>query len=84
MIQQNFLIFRFSLLLQQVNGSKCDFLFEILDSKAKRDCSNNGGLTIDTVKGDLEFQNVSFKYPTRPNIQIFTDLCLSFPSGKVH
>ncbi|KAL8103556.1 ABC transporter B family member 9-like [Apium graveolens] len=57
-------------------------IFDILDSKLERDSSNNGGSTIDTVKGDLEFQNVSFKYPTRPNIQIFTDLCLSFPSGK--
>ncbi|KAK1378506.1 ABC transporter B family member 9 [Heracleum sosnowskyi] len=57
-------------------------IFEILDSKPKRDSSNDGGSTIDTVKGDLEFQNVSFKYPTRPNIPIFADLCLSFPSGK--
>lgn len=39
-------------------------IFEILDCKPKRDSSNNGGSTIDSVKGDLEFQNVSFKYPT--------------------
>lgn len=69
--------------LKKVKNSAAS-IFEILDCKPKRDSSNNGGSTIDSVKGDLEFQNVSFKYPTRPNIQIFTDLCMSFPSGKVY
>lgn len=58
-------------------------IFEILDSKPKIDSSNDEGLTIDTLKGDVELRNVSFKYPTRPNIPIFVDLCLSIPSGKV-
>ncbi|KAL8103554.1 hypothetical protein AgCh_027943 [Apium graveolens] len=57
-------------------------IFEILDSKPKIDSSNDEGSTIDTLKGDVELQNVSFKYPTRPNIPIFVDLCLSIPSGK--
>lgn len=58
-------------------------IFEILDSKPKIDSSNDEGLKIDTLKGDVELRNVSFKYPTRPNIPIFVDLCLSIPSGKV-
>lgn len=57
-------------------------IFEILDSKPTIDSSSNEGVTLETVKGDIELQHVSFRYPTRPNIQIFKDLCLSIPAGK--
>ncbi|XP_031490563.1 ABC transporter B family member 11-like [Nymphaea colorata] len=57
-------------------------IFSILDRKSKIDPSDNSGLTLPTVKGNIDFQHVSFKYPTRPNVQIFRDLCLSIPSGK--
>lgn len=36
------------------------------------------------MRGDIELQHVSFKYPTRPDVQIFRDLCLRIPSRKVH
>lgn len=58
-------------------------IFEILDSKPKRDASKDEGTTLATVKGDIEFQHVSFKYPMRPNVPIFKDFCLTIPSGKV-
>ncbi|GAB4826505.1 ATP-binding cassette sub- B member 9 [Ancistrocladus abbreviatus] len=58
-------------------------IFKILHSTPKIDSSGNKGITLDTVKGDIEFKHVNFKYPTRPNIQIFKDLCLKIPSGKV-
>lgn len=35
------------------------------------------------LKGQLEFQNVSFAYPTRKDAPIFQDLSLSVPSGSV-
>jgi len=38
---------------------------------------------ITNLRGDIDFQNVCFKYPSRPNVQIFKDLSLSIPSGKV-
>ena len=58
-------------------------IFEILDSKPKIDSSSDEGQVLATVKGDIELQHVSFRYPTRPDIQIFKDLCLLIPSGKV-
>lgn len=58
-------------------------IFEILDSKPSIDSSSNEGMTLETVKGDIELQEISFRYPTRPNIQIFKDLCLCIPAGKV-
>ncbi|XP_058077057.1 ABC transporter B family member 11-like [Magnolia sinica] len=57
-------------------------IFALLDRKSKIDPSNDSGATIEYVKGDIEFQHVSFRYPTRPNVQIFQDLCLAIQSGK--
>ncbi|ESQ55972.1 hypothetical protein EUTSA_v10024241mg [Eutrema salsugineum] len=57
-------------------------IFDILDSKPKIDSSSDQGTTLANVKGDIEFKHVSFRYPTRPDIQIFHDLCLVIPSGK--
>lgn len=59
-------------------------IFELLDSNPKIDSGNNEGMTLSIVKGDIELQNVSFRYATRPDVQIFRNLCLSIPSGKVH
>ena len=58
-------------------------IFALLDRKSEIDSSRNEGLTLDEVKGNIDFQHVSFKYPTRPDIQIFSDFTLHIPSGKV-
>ncbi|KAL3834874.1 hypothetical protein ACJIZ3_009610 [Penstemon smallii] len=58
-------------------------IFKILDSKPKIDSSSDQGTTLSSiVRGDIEFRHVSFKYPARPDIPIFKDLCLNIPSGK--
>ncbi|KAL5852914.1 hypothetical protein ACOSQ3_008032 [Xanthoceras sorbifolium] len=57
-------------------------VFQILDQKSKIDSGDESGTTIENVKGEIEFHHVSFKYPTRPDIQIFKDLCLAIRSGK--
>ncbi|XP_031285774.1 ABC transporter B family member 4-like isoform X1 [Pistacia vera] len=57
-------------------------VFAILDRRSKIDPSDESGTIIESVKGDIEFQHVSFGYPTRPYILIFTDLCLAIRSGK--
>lgn len=59
-------------------------VFSILDRESKIDPSDDSGITLDALKGSIEFSHVSFKYPTRPNVQIFQDLCLSVKSGKVN
>lgn len=58
-------------------------VFAILDRKSKIDSSDESRTITETVKGDIEFVHVSFKYPTRPDVQIFRDLCLAIHSGKV-
>ncbi|KAL4643326.1 hypothetical protein ACB092_02G084800 [Castanea dentata] len=57
-------------------------IFAILDRKSKIDSSDASGMKIENVKGEIELQHVSFRYPTRPNVQIFRDLCLAIHSGK--
>lgn len=58
-------------------------IFAILDRKSKIDPSDESGITLDTVKGEIELQNINFKYPTRPDVEIFRDLSLKIGSGKV-
>ncbi|KZV40214.1 hypothetical protein F511_27600 [Dorcoceras hygrometricum] len=57
-------------------------IFAILDRKSKIDPSDESGIKLESVKGEIELRNVSFKYPTRPNVQIFRDLSLRIHSGK--
>ncbi|TVU07260.1 hypothetical protein EJB05_47308, partial [Eragrostis curvula] len=57
-------------------------VFAIIDRKSKIDYSTKEGGTIPRFRGDIVFQNVCFKYPSRPTVQIIKDLSLSIPSGK--
>ncbi|XP_010938828.1 ABC transporter B family member 11 [Elaeis guineensis] len=57
-------------------------VFGILDRKSKIDPSDDSGMSLETVKGNIEFRHVSFRYPTRPDVQIFQDLCLAIHAGK--
>ncbi|KAL9235184.1 hypothetical protein vseg_009971 [Gypsophila vaccaria] len=57
-------------------------VFSILDRKSKIDPSDESGITLEHVKGEIEFQHVRFAYPTRPDVQIFRDLCLTIRCGK--
>ena len=58
-------------------------VFAILDRKSKIDSSNDSGTVLEEVKGEIEFRHVSFRYPTRPDVQILRDLCLAIHAGKV-
>ncbi|KAI3449330.1 hypothetical protein Pfo_005995 [Paulownia fortunei] len=57
-------------------------IFAILDSKSNIDPSDDSGMKLESVKGEIELRHVSFKYPTRPDIQILQDLSLTIRSGK--
>ncbi|KAG4983263.1 hypothetical protein JHK87_028012 [Glycine soja] len=57
-------------------------IFGIIDKKSKIDSSDASGSTLDSIKGEIELRHVSFKYPSRPDMQIFRDLRLTIHSGK--
>ena len=58
-------------------------IFELIDRKSKIDSSDESGATLDNVIGEIELRHVSFKYPARPDIQIFRDLSLAIHSAQV-
>ncbi|EOA26469.1 hypothetical protein CARUB_v10022518mg [Capsella rubella] len=68
------------------DSSKADVaaasIFAIMDRESKIDPSVESGRVLDNVRGDIELRHVSFKYPARPDVQIFQDLCLSIRAGK--
>lgn len=63
--------------------SAASSIFAIVDRKSRIDASEDAGVTVETLGGNIEFQHVSFRYPTRPDVEIFQDLCLTIQSGKV-
>ena len=69
------------------NSSKADSaaasIFAILDRKSEIDPADESGETLENVRGEIELRHVNFKYPSRPDIQIFQDLSLTIRSGKV-
>lgn len=63
--------------------SAASSIFDLLDQKSKILSADDSGTTVENMMGDIEFHNVSFKYPSRPNVPVFTNLCLVIPFGKV-
>ena len=46
-------------------------IFKIIDRTPKIDAMSPDGAIINYgIKGDLEFENVSFSYPSRPDVQV--------------
>lgn len=45
--------------------------------------SSRTGQKLDKLEGCIQFKNVSFSYPSRPDVAIFKNLCLDIPSGKI-
>ncbi|EPS73821.1 hypothetical protein M569_00935, partial [Genlisea aurea] len=57
-------------------------IFSILDRKSEIDPSEESGLKLENVIGEIELKHISFRYPTRPDVEIFSDLSLTIRSGK--
>ncbi|KAI3444983.1 hypothetical protein Pfo_001648 [Paulownia fortunei] len=58
-------------------------VFAILERKSKIDPSDESGMTLENVIGEIELRHVNFSYPTRPGVQILGDLSLSINNGKI-
>ncbi|OEH75723.1 ATP-binding cassette protein subfamily b member [Cyclospora cayetanensis] len=57
-------------------------LEELIGRTSHIDPLAGGGRTDVQLDGDIEFKNVAFSYPTRPERPIFTNLNLRIPAGK--
>lgn len=61
-------------------------LFETIENMPTIDSSSEDGIRLPpgTVKGHLTFDDVSFNYPSRPNIPVFKNLSLDFEAEKTY
>ena len=57
-------------------------LMDIINQRPKIVQDSPDGKHLDEVFGNIEFKDVCFSYPSRPDIMVFRDLSLFFPAGK--
>ncbi len=60
-----------------------DRVFEIIDDKNEEiNLTHRNNLNLNRVKGDLEFKNIQFTYPTRPDFVVLKDVSFSVKAGQ--
>ncbi|KAM9305687.1 bile salt export pump-like [Gastrophryne carolinensis] len=57
-------------------------IFETIDKEPKIDCMSEDGYKLDKVKGEIEFHNITFHYPSRPEVKILDKLNMVVKSGE--
>ncbi|KAK5613821.1 hypothetical protein CRENBAI_015701 [Crenichthys baileyi] len=57
-------------------------IFETIDREPEINCFSENGHKLDKVKGDLEFRNVTFFYPSRPEVKILDNLSIQIKAGE--
>ncbi|NXE58415.1 ABCBB protein, partial [Calcarius ornatus] len=57
-------------------------IFETIDKKPTIDCMSEDGYKLDKVRGEIEFHNVTFNYPSRPDIKILDNLNMVIKAGE--
>ncbi|KAL8643364.1 MAG: hypothetical protein Q9226_008405, partial [Calogaya cf. arnoldii] len=55
----------------------------VVDRSSNIDGTNTAkGIKLDRVRGAITFENVTFRYPSRPDFSVLEDVSLLFPAGK--
>ncbi|KAM9342259.1 bile salt export pump [Pholidichthys leucotaenia] len=57
-------------------------IFETIDREPEINCFSEEGHKLDKVKGDIEFHNVTFHYPSRPEVKILDNLSMQIKAGE--
>lgn len=58
-------------------------LFKLIDRASDIDAFDPSGEQPNETVGQIELENVTFAYPTRPGINVLQDFTLNIPAGKV-
>ncbi len=64
------------------SGAAVQRVFEVIDAKPLIDSSSPAGEKPDKVTGDIELKNVTFAYPSRPEITVFRKFNLMINAGQ--
>ncbi|TXG54266.1 hypothetical protein EZV62_019522 [Acer yangbiense] len=58
-------------------------IFEMIERNTISKASSKSGKKLDKLYGHIEFKDVCFSYPSRPDVAIFNKLRLDIPAGKI-
>ncbi|KAK6119487.1 hypothetical protein DH2020_046770 [Rehmannia glutinosa] len=58
-------------------------IFQMIERNTVSKTSSLNGRKLSKVDGHIQFKNVNFSYPSRPDVLIFNKLCLDIPPGKI-
>ncbi|KAK1166106.1 bile salt export pump-like isoform X3 [Acipenser oxyrinchus oxyrinchus] len=57
-------------------------IFETVDREPEIDCFSEEGHKLENVKGNIEFHNITFHYPSRPEVKILDKLSMVVKAGE--
>uniref|UniRef100_A0A1A7WC62 ATP-binding cassette, sub-family B (MDR/TAP), member 4 n=1 Tax=Iconisemion striatum TaxID=60296 RepID=A0A1A7WC62_9TELE len=57
-------------------------VYNIIDHNPSIDSYSNTGFKPDFIRGNIEFKNIHFNYPSRPDVKILDDMSLSVKNGQ--
>ncbi|OQR90011.1 ATP-binding Cassette (ABC) Superfamily, partial [Achlya hypogyna] len=57
-------------------------VFELIERESQIDASATTGATLPHVRGDIALSNISFAYPSRPEVQVCAGYSLHIPAGQ--
>ncbi|XP_036041396.1 bile salt export pump isoform X2 [Onychomys torridus] len=58
-------------------------IFQTIDRQPTIDCMSEDGYKLDRIKGEIEFHNVTFHYPSRPEVKILNNLSMVIKPGEM-
>ncbi|XP_077175914.1 bile salt export pump isoform X1 [Paroedura picta] len=58
-------------------------IFETIDKEPTIDCMSESGYKLDKVRGEIELHNVTFYYPSRPEVKILDKLSMVVKAGEM-
>lgn len=58
-------------------------IFKMIERNSINKATSRTGRKLVKLNGHIEFKDVSFSYPSRPDVAIFNKLCLDIPAGKI-
>jgi ATP-binding cassette subfamily B (MDR/TAP) protein 1 len=58
-------------------------IFKLIDEVPEIDSFSTEGKQLSDVRGDIEFRDVSFAYPQRPDAKVFDGMSLKIKAGQV-
>lgn len=56
-------------------------IIRLLDSRPKIDAESTDGIVPQNVRGQIKFENIHFRYPTRPGVRVLRGLDLTVEPG---